>query len=136
VLKVGERTILQFPNIFFIPLPVLYFNNMNTTKEVRIENEVVYMKKSFDGWRIVYPIKNSDGSWNYKNLILGGSWWNFIKVFAIFLLLILAIVIYHYDTKKCSETLTHIDKICEALAKGEVNPQYNSNKLNFTIPNG
>jgi len=35
--------------------------------------EKVYLKKDYFGWRIVQPIKNEDGSYNWFNLILGGK---------------------------------------------------------------
>lgn len=77
------------------------------------------MKKGFDGWRIVHPLKNEDGSLNWNNIILGGSVWSFVKILLVFLLLIGTIIVYHYDTKKCTETLTHIDDICAALAQSK-----------------
>ncbi len=45
-----------------------------------INGEVVHMKKDPLGWRVVRPIKNNDGTINWKNLIAGGSW---IKLIAI-----------------------------------------------------
>lgn len=91
-------------------------------KEVIIDNDKVYMKKDFSGWRVIYPIKNTDGSWNMKNLILGGSWWNFLKIFIIFLLLMGATYIYHLDTQTCTNTLNHINEICAALKVNATNP--------------
>ena len=40
--------------------------------------EKVYLKKGFKGWQVVHPIKNENGSINWKNLLIGGSWWNLI----------------------------------------------------------
>lgn len=92
------------------------------------------MKKDFTGWRVIYPIKNEDGTYNMKNLILGGSWWNFFKVFIVFLLLIGATYIYHLDTQTCRETLTHIDSICAALKINVTNPYLTPIKsTNFTL---
>ena len=42
-------------------------------KEVEIEGERVFIKKSFLGWGVVHPIK-VDGKWNWKNFLTGGGW--------------------------------------------------------------
>lgn len=42
-------------------------------KEVEIEGERVFIKKSFLGWGVIYPIKVDD-KWNWKNFLTGGSW--------------------------------------------------------------
>ena len=52
---------------------------MDKIKEVNIDGERLFLKKSKTGWRIVYPIK-IDGKINKKNLFLGGSWWNIVKI--------------------------------------------------------
>lgn len=36
-------------------------------------NEKVFLKKDFLGWRIVHPIRNEDGSWNWFNLLFGSK---------------------------------------------------------------
>lgn len=69
-------------------------------KIVKAENlpfeEKVYLKKGFMGWKVVYPIKNEDGTTNLKNLISGGSWWNLIIILVIILMILGAI--YEYST--------------------------------------
>ena len=42
-------------------------------KEIEIEGEKVFLKKSFLGYGVVHPIK-IDGKINWKNLLAGGSW--------------------------------------------------------------
>ena len=42
------------------------------------EDAQVYLKKSGNNYRVVHPIKNEDGSWNWFNLLTGGSWMNLI----------------------------------------------------------
>lgn len=91
-------------------------------KEVIVGEDKIYMRKSFDGWRIVYPIKNPDGSWNMTNLILGGSIWKFLKFLMIFLFLIGAIYVYHLDTQTCTETLRHINDTCAMMKINTQNP--------------
>lgn len=99
----------------------------NKQEEIKIGEETIFMKKSFDGWRVIYPIKNKDGSFNWKHLIFGGNIWSFIKILAVFILLIFATIIYHYDTETCSNTLRNIDKICKELIKNNTQ----TNPLNF-----
>lgn len=48
-------------------------NFIKGVKEVEIEGEVVYLKKSFLGWGVVHPIKINNKI-NWKNLIAGGNW--------------------------------------------------------------
>ena len=42
-------------------------------REIEIDGEKVYLRKDFLGWRIVNPIKNTDGTTNWFNLILGSK---------------------------------------------------------------
>lgn len=55
------------------------------------EGEKIYLKRSFDGWRTVQPIKNEDNSWNYPNLLFGG-WGNLLRLF---FYIILIIILYY-----------------------------------------
>lgn len=48
----------------------------------------IWAQKDKLGWRVIYPIKNEDGSINWFNLITGGSWARLI----IMLLVIAAVV--------------------------------------------
>jgi len=57
------------------------------------EQDNVFLKKDFLGWRIVNPIKNEDGSWNWVNLLFGG-WRNLINL--IILLIVISISVYFY----------------------------------------
>ena len=41
-------------------------------KEIEIEGEKIFLKKSFLGYGVVHPIK-IDGKINWKNLLAGGS---------------------------------------------------------------
>lgn len=45
------------------------------------EKEEVLLKRDFEGWRVVYPFKNSDGSWNWKNILTGGKGWKYFWLF-------------------------------------------------------
>jgi hypothetical protein len=56
-------------------------------KEIEIEGEKVYLKKSILGWGIVHPIKEN-GKINWKNLISRGSWFKLIAVIIIVLIIL------------------------------------------------
>ena len=47
-------------------------NGIYSIEQVPLCDEV-YMKKGFFGWRVVTPWKNKDGTWNLKNIIMGGD---------------------------------------------------------------
>ena len=72
-----------------------------------VNGEIVYLKKSFDGWRVVHPLKNEDGTWNRKNLLSGGSWWNLVKIGGILLLILLAFYEWSHSLKYCSEFIAN-----------------------------
>ena len=47
-------------------------------KIIEVDGEKVYLQKSqygtklLDYWRVVEPVKNEDGSWNWMSLLFGG----------------------------------------------------------------
>lgn len=102
-------------------------------EKIKIGDDEIYLKKSFDGWRVTYPPKNDDGTWNYKNLIFGGNVWNFVKILIVILLIIAVIVIYHYDTETCRETLLHINDTCMAYKTTYITTNPDPSKL--ILPN-
>jgi hypothetical protein len=60
---------------------------MDNIKKIEIDGESLFIKKSkIFGWGFVYPIK-IDGKLNWKNILIGGSWFNVIKLLVIILLL-------------------------------------------------
>jgi len=67
---------------------------MKNIKEMNIDGELVFMKKSQGIWRVVFPNK-IDGEINWKNLIAGGNWWNLAKI-GIIIIMILG-CIYEYS---------------------------------------
>ncbi len=48
-------------------------------------------------YRLVFPIRNQDGSLNWFNLLTGGSWGNLIIVFAIVLFMVGLVFAYKHD---------------------------------------
>ena len=68
--------------------------NIIEAKDIPLE-EKVYLKKSKSfGWSIVHPIKNEDGTINWLNLLVGGSWFNLFVV-GIIVIIILGSVYYY-----------------------------------------
>ena len=56
--------------------------------KIDIEGNVVHLKKTKRGYRVIHPIKNEDGTYNMKNLFSGGNWWNLVyTAFAVGLIL-------------------------------------------------
>jgi len=100
---------------------------MKNIKEVSIDNEVVYLKKDFLGWHTTNPIKNNDGTINWKNLISGGSWIKLCLVIAFVIIMIMAIVEYTESLRYCSELI--------ANQSIKINPNFlNISNLNITLP--
>jgi len=46
---------------------------MKKYHQIEIEEETIYLRKSFLGWTIIHPTK-IDNKINWKNLIAGGNW--------------------------------------------------------------
>ena len=67
---------------------------MKQLEEIEIGNEVVYFRKGFLGWHIVYPIK-INGKINWKNLSSGGNWWNLLII--AFIVLVVLGCVYEYS---------------------------------------
>lgn len=85
------------------------------------KEEQIYLSKDFFGWKVVHPIKNEDGSYNWFNILIG-SWWNLIGV--LFILFLLAMFFLAY--REASIQLT------ECLARESSETVLNF--INFTTP--
>jgi len=73
-------------------------------ERIKLNNEEVVLKKDFSGWRVIYPIKNPDGSINWKNLLIGGSWFNLIKVILIVGIIVFIIYSYKHDIQATKDS--------------------------------
>lgn len=71
-------------------------------KRITVDNEEVALKKSFDGWRVVFPTKDADGTRNWKHTLIGGSYWNILKLLAILGIVLFMLWSYNRDIKECS----------------------------------
>jgi len=70
------------------------------------KGEVINVKKSkFFGWGIVYPWKNEDGSWNWFNILTGGSWAKVIIIAIIVLIIFVGIIEYRTAVNVANECL-------------------------------
>jgi hypothetical protein len=70
---------------------------MTKIERIKLNDEEVCLKKSRFGWRVVYPIKNVDGSINRKNLLFGGSYWNILKILLTIGFITVIILFYIHD---------------------------------------
>lgn len=75
--------------------------------KVEVNGEKIYLKKNFlFGWGIINPIKNEDGSINWKNLICGGSWFKLIVLGFIILIILGAVYEYSMAVSMANECLS------------------------------
>ena len=69
----------------------------------------IYLKKGKLGYRLVYPWKDEEGT-HMKNVLLNGSWENFIKLFVLVSFILISAVLYMHDVKVCNYM---IENICD-----------------------
>lgn len=72
------------------------------------ESEKVFLKKSFDGWRVVHPFKKEDGTTDWFVVFTGGTWWNFFKTLLIVLLILAVTLSYAHDTQECRDLMENL----------------------------
>lgn len=77
---------------------------MKDIEEITLKGDRVFLKKSFLGWKVVYPYK-VDGKINWKNLISGGHWIKLISVIFLVAIILLAIQEYYSNLKLASACL-------------------------------
>lgn len=93
------------------------------------DGEKVYLKKDFLGWRVVEPVRNEDGSWNWKKIIVGTkrTW------FGVIVILIIA-ALFYFGIKEILDPLRIIaenpGEYCASIAKGAAKKSISL--LNFT----
>ena len=74
-------------------------------QSVIVNEEKIHLKKDRFGWRVIHPVKNDDGSWNWKNFLVGGSYWNLLKVGAIVGIILFMCWAYKHDMQMCEHLL-------------------------------
>lgn len=105
---------------------------MKEIKKVNLDGEEVFLRKGLDGWRIVHPIKNEDGTWNLPNLLYFGNIWILAKYLIIFALILAVMFAYMHDTSTCRETLTHLNDTCKDYWDVMTQTASSSPNLDFT----
>ena len=106
-------------------------------EKILLGSDTIHLKKDIGGWRIIYPLKNDDGTLNMKNLLIGGNYINFAKTIFVLLCLLLLTWSYAHDMKQCSEianyAVTNPCEWCEIITKARLadNNFYNST-INFS----
>lgn len=96
-------------------------------KEIEIEGERVYLKKNKLGYKVVYPIKNKDGTINLKHLISGGSWWNLLIVTVVVIIILGLINEYYSNIKVASACLRALPDYVNLI------PYLENPNLNYSI---
>jgi len=87
------------------------------------QNEKIYLKKDFLGWRIVYPIFE-DGKINWVNFLVGG-WRNLIALILILLFVFSTFAFYQLQIK-------HFESYCKEVIENPI--KFCKNTLHFYSP--
>lgn len=74
-------------------------------------DEKVYLKKDFLGWRVVHPLKNEDGSWNWFNLIFGSKS-NLVFLIVLLLIGVTIYLGYHEQLANFKEVMNNPCNYC------------------------
>lgn len=82
-------------------------------KKIEVDGETIYLSKTtspiFPKWKVIYPIKNEDGSVNWKHLITGGSWSNILFVILFVLVFLGAAIEYNNSLKECAVAMKELN---------------------------
>ena len=87
-------------------------------EKIEVNSERVYLKHGFDGWRVVHPIKNEDGSTNWFNLLTGGNYGKLLKLAVIVILLLGLCLSYARDISECKKVIERDSAIIHQQAYG------------------
>ena len=99
---------------------------MNNQEKIKID-EGVYLKRDDlfgKNYRLIYPLKHEDGSWNKFNLCTGGSYWNLIKVIILVILMVSLPFIYKHDMSGCVAINEKLYEQCMAIEVGDSSGGY------------
>lgn len=110
--------------------------------------EDLYIKKGWDGYRVVHPNKkdlNKPFTWentNWKNVLIGGHWSYPLKLLFVLVVIYFFAQMYQTDTEVCREFVKNFETRCieyyntlsliNNLTNSQTYPQLNISKLNFT----
>ena len=106
-------------------------------KKVEVDGEVVHLSKTtssfFSKWHVVYPIKNDDGSINWKHLITGGTWWNLVFVLLFIGVFLGASWEYNNSLQDCSAAMEKLNQYEYVLNPTGLNPLTDNLRLTPNI---
>lgn len=106
------------------------------------ENEKVYLRKDFLGWRVVHPKLNEDGTINKAKTLLSFGGLRSLLFTIVFIIIVLAIfVLVKSQYAEIEESYTAIIKnplsYCEAVYKGDAPVQQGSiSFINISVKEG
>lgn len=86
-------------------------------KEIEIEGEKISLVKNHFGWKIVHPIKDSNGKIIWKNLIAGGNWWKLLTIFGSVIILLLCLYDWANAIKTANTCISQLNKSIILLPK-------------------
>jgi len=99
----------------------------------------LYIKKGWDGYRVVFPIKKDpSGPWkkdniHWSNLLYGGHWSRPIKALLFILALYLFVQAYLSDTKTCRDFVANIGTVCSQYNQNIILQQNNTVSLGINL---
>lgn len=76
--------------------------------DMKIADGVYARYTEFSGWRIIYPYKNSDGSFNWFNFFTGGSWGKLLMTSLIVALILFMTFSYYDGINQCVDLQNNI----------------------------
>lgn len=82
---------------------------MESIREIEIDKEKIFLKRSFDGWRVIYPYKNLDGSYNWFNILTGGSYFKLLIIIIIILIICFFLFEYWRNLNYCTGLLQQLN---------------------------
>jgi hypothetical protein len=103
-------------------------------REYKGQKETFAIRRSFDGWRVVYPMKNQDGSMNWRNTLIGGNWKSLWKWAGIILLFLLFAGVYYRDTHICMDTMRHFGDNCKLYMEIQDKIRNNLSLTSWELP--
>lgn len=91
---------------------------INQIKELNFEGERVFFKKTFLGWKTIYPTNSLlrrngfeplDRKTSLRNFFAGGSWWNLFLIGVLVLIILGATYEYSNTVKVANECLRRLN---------------------------
>lgn len=105
-------------------------------KKIEVDGDVIYLSKQdkpwLSKWHVVHPIKNEDGSYNWKNFIAGGNYWNLVFVLLFVLVFMGAVWEYNDSLKECAVAMQKLNAYETIVNPVGLNPITDNLRL---IPN-